>query len=395
MNTFMDLQVHAHLLADHERMQSYRDALHEVVQKDDVVVDLGTGTGVLAVFACQAGAARVYAVERLPIIEVARATITASGFADRVVFCEQDFATIDLPERAHVLFSETLGSFGVGETSFRTLVDCRERMLRRAGRMIPGRVRLFVAPVSVPEFYDLLSFTATQRFGLDLAAARELALNHPQGTRITVTQCLGPAIPLCEIDLATLDRSTADRLDIRVDLPVEKEGTMHGIAGWFEADLSPSVTLSNAPTSRPSSWQHTFFPLLQPVTVTGGEYLAFRLRMDCFDTDHFIWRWDSRITRVEHGVSVTAAHFHQDSFRGQVMSRHLLQTTAPTYTPRLTQDGEITRFLLEHADGTQTEEDLIALWNRQHPLTATATVPDQRLRLQRLIRRALVLGEIV
>ena len=390
MNTFMDLQVHAKMLADHERMRSYRDALYEVVQKDDVVVDLGTGTGVLAAFACQAGAARVYAVERLPIIEVARATVAAGDFADRVIFYEQDFATVALPQRADVLVSETLGSFGVGETSFGTLVDCRERLLRQSGRMIPDRVRLFAAPVSAPEFYDLLSFTAPQRFGLDLTAAKELTLNQPQGTRITATQCLGPAVPLCTINLATLDRSTAGRLDIQVDFPLEKEGTVHGIAGWFEADLSPSVTLSNAPTSRPSSWQHSFFPLLQPVTLTGGEHLALRLRMDCLDTDYFIWRWDSRITRVERGVGVMVAHFQQDSFRGQIISRNLLRTTAPTYAPRLTPDGEVARFLLEHADGTQTEEDLIALWNQQHPSTA----PDQRSRLEHAIRRALVLGDI-
>jgi PRMT5 oligomerisation domain/Ribosomal protein L11 methyltransferase (PrmA) len=390
VNTFMDLQVHAKMLADHHRMQAYRDALYEVVQKNDVVVDLGTGTGVLAAFACQAGAARVYAVERLPIVEVARATVAAGGFADRVVFYEQDFATVDLPQRVDVLVSETLGSFGVGETSFGTLVDCREHMLRQSGRMIPNRVRLFAAPVSAPEFYDLLSFTAPQRFGLDLAAVKELALNQPQGTRITAAQCLSPAIPLCTINLATSDRPTADRLDIQVDFPLEQEGTMHGIAGWFEADLSPSVILSNAPTSRPSSWQHRFFPLLQPVVLTGGERLALRLRMDCLETDHFIWRWDSRVIRVERGVSVTVAHFQQDSFRGQVMSRNLLRTSAPTYAPRLTPDGEVARFLLEHVDGTQTEEDLIALWNRQHP----PTTPDQRSRLQHSIRRALVLGDI-
>ncbi|NOT57515.1 MAG: hypothetical protein HOP18_23160 [Deltaproteobacteria bacterium] len=391
MNAFMDIQVHAQMLADQERMQSYRDALHEVVQKDDVVVDFGTGTGVLAAFACQAGAARVYAIERLPIVEVARATVAASGFADRVVFYEQDFATVDLPQRADVLVSETLGSFGVGETSFGTLVDCRERMLRQSGRMIPHRVRLFAAPVSAPEFYDLLSFAATQRFGLDLAAAKELALNQHQGTHITTTQCLSPAIPLCAINLATVDRSTADRLDIQVDFPLEKEGTVHGIAGWFEADLTPSVTLSNAPTRRPSSWQHSFFPLLQPVALIGGEHLTLRLRMDCLDTDHFIWRWDSRIARVEHGIRVMVAHFQQDSFRGRIISRNPLRSTAPAYAPRSTPDGEVTRFLLEHVDGTQTEEDLIALWHRQHPPT---TAPDQRSRLQRLIRRALVLGDI-
>lgn len=53
------------MLTDDLRMQSYRDAIFENPNhfKDKVVLDVGTGSGILAIWAAQAGARKVYAVE--------------------------------------------------------------------------------------------------------------------------------------------------------------------------------------------------------------------------------------------------------------------------------------------------------------------------------------------
>ncbi len=51
------------MLADHNRMAAYHSAImgNADVFKDKVVMDVGTGSGILAVWAAQAGAKRVYA----------------------------------------------------------------------------------------------------------------------------------------------------------------------------------------------------------------------------------------------------------------------------------------------------------------------------------------------
>lgn len=54
------------MLADHLRMQRYRQAIAQTVRTGDLVADLGTGLGVLALMAVQAGTARVYAVDNRP-----------------------------------------------------------------------------------------------------------------------------------------------------------------------------------------------------------------------------------------------------------------------------------------------------------------------------------------
>ena len=50
---------HALLLGDELRMRAYAQAIHEVVEPGMVVLDLGTGTGILARWALEAGAHRV------------------------------------------------------------------------------------------------------------------------------------------------------------------------------------------------------------------------------------------------------------------------------------------------------------------------------------------------
>ena len=66
------------------KIDAYRRALKNLVRPDDVVIDMGCGTGLLGLLALEAGAAKVIAVDRGPIIELARETFEANGFGDRV-----------------------------------------------------------------------------------------------------------------------------------------------------------------------------------------------------------------------------------------------------------------------------------------------------------------------
>ena len=74
------------MLTDHNRMAAYHSAIcgNAHLFKDKVVMDVGTGSGILAVWAAQAGAKRVYAVEYTDMARYAKRVVEANGVGDVV-----------------------------------------------------------------------------------------------------------------------------------------------------------------------------------------------------------------------------------------------------------------------------------------------------------------------
>src|SRR5215510_11173790 len=89
---------HARMLHDSRRTSDYVAALADAVRPGDVVLEIGTGSGVLAVAAARAGARRVYAVEASDIAEVAERVFAANGVRDRVTLIRGWSRQIELPE---------------------------------------------------------------------------------------------------------------------------------------------------------------------------------------------------------------------------------------------------------------------------------------------------------
>ena len=89
-----DDDFHELMLRDYIRMVAYEKAIKEAVKPGMVVADLGTGTGILALWALEAGAEKVYGIDvnkdRIP---QAQERIRKAGYADRF----EIFNTYSLP----------------------------------------------------------------------------------------------------------------------------------------------------------------------------------------------------------------------------------------------------------------------------------------------------------
>ena len=134
---------HQFILADRVRLDAYRRAIFEVVKKGDVVADLGTGSGILALFAASAGAKRVYAIEQGDIIEQAKQVARSNHhLKGEIVFVNDRSDKVSLPEKADVVLSELIGSFGLEENLHFLQLHARDRFLRPGGKMIPDWMEL-------------------------------------------------------------------------------------------------------------------------------------------------------------------------------------------------------------------------------------------------------------
>ena len=97
------IQLHVNMLNDRTRTSGYLASIGKAVRRGDVVLDIGTGTGIYAIAAARAGARHVYAVEAGRIAKAARTLFEANGVADRITLIRGLSTRITLPERADVL----------------------------------------------------------------------------------------------------------------------------------------------------------------------------------------------------------------------------------------------------------------------------------------------------
>lgn len=343
------LHYHASLLADNDRVDRLREAICEVVRPGDIVVDVGTGTGLLAYFACQAGAARVFAIEEGPVVNLARELAKLNGFDDRIAFFNDRSYRVELPERADVLISETLWNFGVGEGMVGFLADARRRFLKPGARSIPAGVDLHVAAVQTGRVYEMLHDRPRDRHGIDFGPLRHCQLHNVQMPHLNATDFLGPPALLLSTEL---DESAATDFDATVTVTAARSGAMHGICGWFSCRLTAAVVLDNAPPSVNSSWAHAFFPLPGSIAVVPGDEIVMRIASS---QEGSVWRWRTELRR--DGATHVA---HDQSTIDGFPRPPRPPGPGSADGPRTALKGEVVAWLLEAMDGSRSLLDLEA-----------------------------------
>jgi protein arginine N-methyltransferase 1 len=224
---------HTALVADSARTGAYQRAIFETVKDGDVVVDLGTGTGILAFFACQAGAKKVYAIEKKKIIELAKEIARANDLEKKIVFIGNASTDVTLPEKADVLISELIGTFVYAENLIHFVVDARDRLLKKDGVLIPSAIELFAVPVEAPKAYREAAFWGKKHYGIDFLPAHKVSMNRLHSCKIEAESFLSNPASIKHIDFNEVRKPEELYLDETVSFVVNRPAILHGLTGWF------------------------------------------------------------------------------------------------------------------------------------------------------------------
>ncbi len=349
---FLDLDEHRQYLSDETRIAAFQRAIKETVRPGHIVLDLGCGTGILGMLACQAGARRVYSVDAGGMIEVARAIGHANGFADRMVFIRGLSTRIDLPEKVDVVLADQIGRFGFEAGVIEYFNDARLRFLKPRGRLLPSRLDLQVAPVENPAAWERAAFwVSTPVPDLDFSAAHALALNTGYPVRHRVEQLLSAPATGASLDLS---RPLPQPLAWTVSVTAQRAGTMHGLGGWFLARLSSHVTMSNSPAARDSiERRHMFFPLDAPTPVGKGDQI--RISMTVLPSDMVVsWKVEVWPRPRRSGARASRSPRSRSShctLRGMLITSDDLRKLRPEFRPSLTPWAKARLAVLELCDG--------------------------------------------
>jgi protein arginine N-methyltransferase 1 len=302
--------IHGHgLITADRRSDLYADALRRSIRPGDVVVDVGAGTGLWSLYACALGARHVIAIEPDPIVAFAMDAAAANGFADRITFLPQAVRDVTLDVAADVVVADLRDVLPFAPASLTGMREAR-RFLKPDGVLIPRRDRLWVSVVDAGAAHRARTAPwETTRFGgVDLTAMRRAALSVLRKERFSSADLL--AAPVC---WAEIDYRTIMSADVCGDatLRCHRAGPAHGLALWFDAELTEDVGFSNAPDAPPLLYGQLLCPWPAAVLLEQGDCIDARVRAIHDGTDYTI-SWE---TTVRSGTTAAVrAKFEQSTF---------------------------------------------------------------------------------
>lgn len=131
-DSYSSFAIHDEMINDTVRTRAYKDAIqrNSHLFKDKIVMDIGCGTGILSLFAAQAGAKHVYGIEMSEIGEYAKKIVEENKMSDKVTIVRGKVEEITLPvKQVDIIISEWIGYFLIYESMLDTVLFARDKWL--------------------------------------------------------------------------------------------------------------------------------------------------------------------------------------------------------------------------------------------------------------------------
>ncbi|RIB22967.1 protein methyltransferase [Gigaspora rosea] len=285
---------------DSTKYTLYEKAIHHALldrttgsEEMIVIMVVGAGRGPLvtrSLIAAEKAQKRVkvYAIEKNPNAFVTLQNKKAEVWGNKVTIVFSDMRLWKAPEKADILVSELLGSFGDNELSPECL-DGAQKFLKSDGISIPTSYTAFISPISSSKIHN------------EVAAYKDLA--HFETPYVVMFQAASELAKPCQIwTFEHPNRNMAADEDgnpinnyhntrySKVTFNIRESGILHGIAGYFESILYKDIMLSIHPATHSIdmlSWFPIFFPLRIPI------YLPSNTKLDInfwrLTNSHKVW----------------------------------------------------------------------------------------------------------
>lgn len=292
------------MLEDHKRTGAYYAAIRQNRRQFEgkVILDVGTGSGILAIFAAQAGAKTVYAVEATSMAKHARKLVEAHQLGHVIKVIQGVIESVEIPEKVDIIISEWMGYFLLRESMLDSVLVARNKFLKPGGALYPSHARLYFAPIRSGQTQQRLAdfqnsmggwgdfLGDMQRFyGVKLDCLndefrqeqQEYFMSTSAWADIHPSQLLGPPACFKHYDLLTVTlEEIAAPLQECFQLEKYDPGTVDGFVGYFDvlfkgSDENPAdveILLSTAPDPTGAThWGQQSFTVWPSVDCAPGD----------------------------------------------------------------------------------------------------------------------------
>lgn len=272
---FSSIDQVAQCMADEERSNAFGNAIKQVVKPHHSVADIGVGTGILALFAAQAGSVDVTALEYDPYVAaVARENVIVNGFDHEVNVVEGDACSFDFSRSKlfDVVIMEMLTTGMIDEMQVPAVNN-----LHRQGLISPETI---VIPYRVDTFASL----ANVRFdicGLNMKMIRHLWKGFPE---TAWTKCISDELMLSSVEFTS---PCPEFFQGTLSFEIKESGVVNALYLTSKTFLTPDITLGdtltlNAPVVIPLPDLKVEFGDRVNVEIRfkyGGGYENFRVKI--------------------------------------------------------------------------------------------------------------------
>lgn len=235
-------------LADDYRIDIYNKAIKKYVKPGSAVIDMGTGLGIMAFLASQAGASKIYAIERSDIIDYAEILAKENGFKN-IKFLKCDSKKASIPEKVDTIIHVQMGHFLFHVDMLEVLSDLRDRFLNEGGKIIPNKFKFYIEPAQlkyewrVPYIWELdihsINFSSLKnnRQGI------EWGYNYNTIWPSNIDYLLSEPEPVIEFDLETFQIKDIPT-NFTINRIIQNPGRLDGLYIYFDAIFDEELAIS-------------------------------------------------------------------------------------------------------------------------------------------------------
>jgi predicted RNA methylase len=307
------------------------------------VIDAGSGSCLLAMFAARAGADFVTAIERSAhMTDVGEEIACVNGFAGKIHCLHRDARHVltreslpgvsplngalkpdgvptEMQAKADAMVYEIFDSGLIGEGALHVIAAARARLLREKHVLVPARARMFAQLIearfgetslvelggfasderevgSVDDDRDVVdSSSSSSSFKFDFSHANRWrwreeyeGVDLESAANAKKWRPLSAPFPFFEFDFYDVSPSTLAPEEKRVRAPIIEDGTCNAVAFWFELELGTdangdAITLSTSPYdgTKGQTWQQAV-QYLEEFVVKSGDAAPLVARHDTY-----------------------------------------------------------------------------------------------------------------
>lgn len=267
-------------LQDTVRTKSYRDVIlkNSNLFKDKIVLDVGCGSAILSMFASQAGANTVIAVDQSDIIYHAM-EIAEKNKITNIEFVKGRLENMDLPlaagARVDIIVSEWMGYFLLFEGMLDSVIHARDKYLKPGGLLLPNRCTINLCGLGDEESHsDYIGFWKNV-YGFDMSVLQSKVLREAVVETCRNEYILCDSVVMVDLNIHQVDYSYPNfKYDFK--LKIRKSGKFTAFVGYFDTffELPYGIEFTTGPHSTPTHWKQAVFYLKDPVTVNEGDIVS-------------------------------------------------------------------------------------------------------------------------